>query len=403
VGSGAEEEPALVVDRPGYGRQVSDPAGSLLLQGEGVMAGASSGALLTSVREGQLTGLLGAPCRPPATSHWFVGLGGSDSYRSELVLTNPDDTQAEVDLRFYGVTGRVVVPGAPGLVIPARGARTVSLATLVGTDSPLTVWVRATEGRVAAMARDSTSAALSPTGADWHPPSVEPAHELVIPGLPAGEGSRELVLTNASSQRATVAVSVLGLQGRYTPTGAESVSVPPESTTTVSLTSGLDGQVGALQLQSDQRISAAVRLSAARSDPGGDEVQPDIAVLPATAPVGEVGVSAVATTELADAELILSNGSDVDAPITFDVYSLQGVSLRHDEMYVAARATSIRRLTSSPPSYVVVRVPEGADVYGSVSLMASSGPVAGVTSFGLASPDFAGRPPLAVPDARVAR
>ena len=93
--------------------------------------------MFSQARSGSLSGLMAAPCTPPNTEHWFVGVGASADYRTELVLTNPDDGQAEVDLRFYGRNGIVVVPGSPGLIIDGRTSRTVSLQSLVNVEGPL--------------------------------------------------------------------------------------------------------------------------------------------------------------------------------------------------------------------------------------------------------------------------
>ena len=56
----------------------------------------------------------------------LIGVGATAAYRTDLVLTNPDAGQAEVDLRFYGRNGLVVVPGSPGLVIEGGSTRTIS-------------------------------------------------------------------------------------------------------------------------------------------------------------------------------------------------------------------------------------------------------------------------------------
>ena len=96
---------------------------------------------------------MAAPCLAPGTEHWFVGVGRPKSDRTELVLTNPDDAQAEVDLRFYGQDGRVVVPGSPGC--GRRGA----LVAYGRVDQPgqgqgpLSLAVQASEGRVTAVAK----------------------------------------------------------------------------------------------------------------------------------------------------------------------------------------------------------------------------------------------------------
>ena len=78
------------------------------------MATASSAVIVGDVMDGPEVGLKAAPCLAPATSHWFSGLGATDDDRTDLILSNPDDAQAQVDLRFYGRSGRVAVPGSPG-------------------------------------------------------------------------------------------------------------------------------------------------------------------------------------------------------------------------------------------------------------------------------------------------
>ncbi len=137
------------------------------------------------------------------------------------MLTNPDAGQAEVDLRFYGRNGLVVVPGSPGLVIDGGSSRTVSLDTLVTVEGPLTVSVRASTGRVSAVALARRSVDFEPTGADWQLSAVAPARSVVIPGIPEGAGTRTLVVANPGTDRATVSVNVLGVDGAFAPAGAE--------------------------------------------------------------------------------------------------------------------------------------------------------------------------------------
>jgi hypothetical protein len=320
------------------------------------------------------------------------------------VLSNPDDAQAEVDLRFYGEAGLVVVPGSPGLIVPAHSSRTVALAPLVNRPGPLSVLVRATRGRVSAMSRDLYSQQLKPAGADWHAASASPNTNVVIPGMPEGEGARDLVVTNPGTQRAQVTVSVLGVQGAFSPAGAETLEVGGESTATISLGAGLAGQPAGIQLASDHPVTAAVISTATRLDPNsGVAAQPDIAIQPAAQALGRTGVAAMATTDSGDSELMLSNGSDTDAQLSFDVLSLDGVVLRTDDVFVAAHSTSTRRLNSPAPSYLIVRVPAGPAIYGAIVLTRPDGPIAGLATVPILSPDVASRAPQVVPDAAVAR
>ncbi|GAA3607459.1 DUF5719 family protein [Microlunatus ginsengisoli] len=398
-------EPLLTVKQQGFGAQVKAPDAPLLLQATGAMSTASSGAILASADTGELTGLSAAPCTSPSTSQWFVGVGAETTNRTELVLSNPDDAQAEVDLRFFGQSGRVVVPGSPGLVVPAHASRTVSLESLVAQTGPLSVWVRATSGRVSAMARDLRSVGLTPAGADWHPASIGPRRALVVPGVPAGAGARQLQLVNPSMTRALVTVSVLGATGAFSPVGAEQVEVPPESTVSASLDPGLAGQGAGIGLAADRPVSAAVVSTSSGTDADtGSAALPDIAVQPATPAVGRHGVGAIAAVTGTDGTLMLSNGGDTDTRVGFTIANLSGVTLRSDTMLVPAHGTSTRRLDpAAGASYVQVDVPDGALIYGAADFAQSEGPVAGLTSLPITSPDLASRSRDAVPDPAVGR
>ena len=252
------DEPQVTITEQGKGEALTAQNGSVVVAGEGVMATAGSAATLGTATAGVDAGLMAAPCLAPGTSHWFSGVAASDDDRTELILTNADDAQAQVDLRFYGPNGRVVVPGSPGLVVEARSTRTVSLTSLVRSDGPLGLLVQSSQGRVTAIAKRSRSDGRTPIGADWQVPASSPATSVVIPGVPAGAGGRQLVVTNPTEARATVGIQVLGLQGPYAPSGAEVLELGPESTATLDLVTGLAGESGAVKLLSDQPVTGAV-------------------------------------------------------------------------------------------------------------------------------------------------
>jgi hypothetical protein len=392
------EEADLEITEQGKGGTVAQDRGSLLLHAEGPMARGMSAVVLRAADRGENAGLLSAPCLPPTTMHWFPGVGSSGSEKTELILTNPDDSQAEVDLRFLGKRGRVPVPGSPNIAVDGRTSRTISLSSLVQTDGPLTVAVRATSGRVAAVARKVRSNRLAPAGADWQVGSAAPATRTVIPAVPDGDGRRRLVVSNPGTVRATVSVSVLGLQGEYAPSGAEGMDLAPETSAELDLTDGMAGEPGAIKLSSDQPVTGTVISTGRR-----DSAQDDLAISAAAAPLVRDGVSAIATVGSTDSDLILTNGTEVDTPVTFEVFSYAGVSLRTDEVLLAANSTATRRLNTSPPSYVVVRVPTGSGIHGGVRLEQPDGDVAGLTVSPLTSPDVASRAPAVVPDPAVGR
>ena len=392
------QPPNSTQSEQGLGRLRTGQAVSQLLRGEGVAATASSGEVFSTGTSGALRGLMAAPCEPPGTSHWFVGVGADASTRSEIFLSNPDDAQAVVDLQFFGATGEVVVPGSPGIVVESQGSRTIALESLLSVSGPVTVSVVATRGRVAAIARDLRSNNLTPAGADWHASAVPPSTQVVIPGVAAGTGARTLVVANPGTAPATVGVDVLALTGPFAPTGAEQLEVPARGTATVDLAAGLAGQAGAVRLSSDQPVTGAVLASSSR--PGA---APDLAVQSATPPLVRTGVVALAAATGIDSELVLSNPTDEPAPVSLELLSFDGGTLRTDDVLIGPGATSTRRLDVAGPAYLVLTVPAGSTVHGAVGYTQPEGPVAGLAGVSLTSPDVASRAPNAVPDPTVGR
>jgi Family of unknown function (DUF5719) len=384
---------ALKITQPGKGAQQSGVTSPVVISADGVMATTSSAVIVGDVMEGPEVGLKAAPCLAPATSHWFSGLGATGADRTDLILTNPDDAQAQVDLRFYGRSGRVVVPGSPGVLIRAHESRTVSLSSLVKTEGTVSVAVQASQGRVTAVAKRSQTNQLKAAGVDWQLPSASPSTAVFIPGVPPSEGGRQLVVTNPGATRASVAVQVLGFSGPYEPSGAASLDVPPESTAAVNLTEGLAGQAGSIKLASNVPVTAAVISTSRRSGAGGD-----LAVQSATVPLIRTGVSAIAASNIADSELIVSNSGDGDVQFSFEVFSYDAVRLRTDDIVLGPNSTATRRLNSPAPSYLVVKVPDGSSVIGGVVLTQPERNVAGLATIPLASPDLASRAPATRPD-----
>jgi len=382
----------LKLSEPGKGAPPYRTNASIVIAADGAMATASSAVIVDDVTGGNEAGLKAAPCLAPATAHWFSGLGATDEDRTDLILSNPDDAQAQVDLRYYGRSGRIAVPGSPGLVIKGHDSRPVSLTRLQG-ESPVSVAVQASQGRVTAVAKRTQTRQIKPAGVDWQVPSVPPNRVVVIPGVPEGQGGRQLVVTNPNSSRATVAVQVLGFQGPYAPSGAASVDVPPEATATVNLQPGLAGEAAGIKLTSDVPVTGAVIATSERDGAGTD-----LAVQSAAAPLIGTGVSALATTNIADSQLIISNGGDSDAQVTFEVFSYDGVRLRTDDVVLAANSTATRRLNSPAPSYVVVNVPDDSSVVAGVVLTQPDRDVAGLATIPLSSPDLASRAPATRPD-----
>lgn len=391
------------ITEQGRGQTWDNPSEAVVVEGEGVMAIASAGSVFTQAIDGADRGLLSAPCTTPATEHWFVGLGASADNRSTLVLTNPDVSQAEVDLQFFGPDGIVVVPGSPALVIPAESTKTIALDPLIEVDGPLTVVIRASVGRVAAVALDQASSKSVATGADWHQGSGAPASGVVIPGVPEGEGQRILRVVNPSPTRAHVQIEVLDAQGNHQPAGAEQLEIAPESTAEIELTEPLAGVPVAVRLNSDQPVTAAVISTSTRTD-----AKPDLAIQPAAAPVVQSSVAAIALVEqgLSDqieSSIVLTNTGGEELAVGLELINYDGVALREDTVILGPNMTDTRQLTQAGAGYLVISAPVGSPVYAGLVLSQPTGKVAGLTTSLLVSPDLASRAPRATMDPSVGR
>lgn len=265
-------DPALA---PTTVRAVSETAVSATVLGGATTTGATSLALLAPaapvlVTSGQTLGAVASAdvgtttqataCTSAATEGWWSGVWSSATQRSVLVLTNPDDTEADVDLTFFGPDGRITAAGSRGLRVLSGATRTVALEPLVSSTVPLSVQLSATQGRVQAVLRSEGD-----LGRDWQVSQTAPALDGVLTGIPAGDGARTLTIVNPGERRASVALQILGPRGPFAPAGSERVDVNADSSTTVDLTKAIGGDAVGVRLTSTQPVTAAVQAVA-----GGD-------------------------------------------------------------------------------------------------------------------------------------
>jgi hypothetical protein len=394
---GAGEAP-LSIDAQGQGKVVTGVEQSIELTADGILAGASAGMVYSISENGEDRGLSLGPCVAPKVEQWFTGLGATAALRSQLVISNPDDRQAGVDLEFYSEDGLMSVPGGAGLIIPAGQSRTISLEDLIGTtESIITVKVRANVGRVAAIARDLRSDEdATPTGADWHPASVLPARVQVIPAIPGGPGVRRLIISNPGDRRAEAGIEIMGPEGPFAPVDANEVTIEAHSVAHLDISGGLAGQIGSVRVTSEQPV-----LTAVRSERAGDSRAEDIAIQTSQPPITGVGIAPAAVVDGAETELALSNGGTRTVSARVSVLNLDGVSLYDEEIPIPAGGSIERRVTQAAPAYIVVKAPERSQVYGGFTLRQSDGDVYGLAAAPLITPGLAGRGRPSVNDPRI--
>ncbi len=222
--------------------------------------GRAAGTALTSMTSGAARGLAMSRCKVPATEHYFVGLQSNKTNITQIVFSNVDDGEADVDVTFYSEMGRVQAAGSKSITVKAGESTTLSLESLIDRPGPIAVKVKATQGRIAAFARTHVLAGsdASPRGVDWFPAALTPRAKVVIPGIPAGAGERRLVISNFGEARAEVRIDIVGLTSTYAVADTPTMGINPEAVVSLDIAKALGGTGGSLRLTSTEPIVASV-------------------------------------------------------------------------------------------------------------------------------------------------
>ena len=204
-------------------------------------------------------GLASQPCLAPDTTWWFVGGGSTAGRESALVLVNPEETPADIEVAISGPDGAVSTPRLRGLVVEPR-SRVVVRLSREAPRLPSAAWrVTVRQGRVVAALSDRLTEGFVPQGADWIPASADPATRVLIPGVMGGPGGRQLLVHAPGDLSATVRVRLITAGGSFAPAAATEVEVPGGTVVSVDLDEALQGDEATVDLQSDVPIVAGVR------------------------------------------------------------------------------------------------------------------------------------------------
>lgn len=322
-------------------------------------------------------GLSAVTCESPATERWFTGVRIDEDAQADLVLVNTDSTDASVDVTIFGPEGRIASPGSRGLVVEAQGGRSVPLGVLASADGPVTLLVESSAGRVAATLRQRLWDGSDPRGADWIPATASPSTDLVVAGIAAGEGTRELVVANPGDRTASVAVELLGEVGRSALAGVENLEVPAGATRAFDLGPGLAGQVAGLRLTSEQPVTAAVRQSSATS-----RTRSDPAWAVALRPIGSDGLWPVPASTAATTTLLLSNPDVTEQTVTLTLGNQLGGPGQTIAQRVPAGATVQVPIPEAETAVVRVQA-EDTTVRGAIVVTGRLGSIRGLAVVGL--------------------
>jgi hypothetical protein len=360
VGGGVSQAPTLVRLAP------SDDA---------VLAAAQA---QTLDGEGDLHGLSVTGCTEPTSSAWLIGGATTVGRTTLLLIANPTEVEAEVEVRMWGESGAISAPGMTGISVPAGGQRVLSLAGFAPDLASPVVHVEARGGQVVAALQTSVTRVLDAGGVDLVAAGASPARDVVIPavriadaegvasslGLEGYEDLEAIVrIGNPGEATASVELSVTSTE-EGGPATSFQLQVPPGQVSDTALATALE--LGAdpfadgsytVTLRSDAPVVAAVRAStipAPTTDADGD-IRPGEADLAwfasASGLTGDVGVAVAdaadpvlvaASTDRAAHTLTLTPRSGGE-PISVEVPATgsAAVELDADEGYLLSGARGV--------------------------------------------------------------
>ncbi|HEX5018291.1 MAG TPA: DUF5719 family protein [Actinomycetes bacterium] len=355
--------------------------------------------------DGKGRGLASTQCQPTGTDFWFVGPASGVGERAVLVLTNPEDAAATVDVTVHGRRGLVDAPGARGISVQPRTRTEVRLDEVAPGENVLALHVQVRVGRLSAAITETDVKGFDPLGTDWFPAAESPTTTLVVPGIPAvnqGRVSHVRLDLVAPEEAAVVTLSVVTPEGSFAPEGVDVVDVPAAGVATVDLTEALREQPAAVAVTSDVPVTAGARVELRDPDIFGD-----VLYLAAASPLSAPAVVPEnRTTEDLQTRLIFS-APEGGARATVTAFA-QGREWDVGRVDVAPSTTEV--LTIEPPrikgktvdSYGLVITPSGEGALYGVRMLDEQGPRGPlVTSFPLTTARLLAEVPESYPDVGV--
>ncbi len=283
---------------------------------------------------GRGRGMAGTACGPAAAEFWFVGGGAIAGRQTRVVLVNPEDTAAVVDVIVHGDAGIIDAPAGRGLVVQPRTRLIVSLDVLVPGETATAVHVIARTGRVGATVDDDQMTGLLSIGTDWIPPATMPTTKLYVPGVLPGDGARVLTVVSPGENDALVNIRVLTSDGAFAPAERDSMRVPAGAVASMDMAPVLDGQPATIEITSDQPVTAGMRQFIVAKGKRQRDTTFSSGRLPFTAPAAVSGLPNRRATTIHLG--ITAPEGDATVAVTLLPYAGPGA---------AAKATAVRRVT----------------------------------------------------------
>jgi len=231
----------------GFGTPI-DQAVAVAATAVGERAGGLEAEQVSRGVDGRNRGLAGTRCESTVQDTWFVGGGTKVGVESEVLLVNPYDDEALVDLEVLTESGPSTAPGLRGIVVPGRQRTVIRLQDLEPDQRALATRVNVRVGRVAPALRDSRSVVDTPYGVDWVPRAGLPASVVDLAGLPGGNGARLLYIAVPGEDDALVDVQLTLADEQFVPVGLREITVRAGTIAIVDMKEVLDGRPATLRL-----------------------------------------------------------------------------------------------------------------------------------------------------------
>jgi hypothetical protein len=325
--------------------------GGVVVQASGVLAQG------LDVEQTAGTDLPTAACGSPGTDFWFAGPGQRTAGRIQLYLMNASSQPADANVDILNDAGPLQDTTDSGITVPPHGMIVQSLAPVLRDSRSLALHVRTSVGQVVAAVQESTGTG---EGA-WLPAAQAPSTHLVIPGLPAAAGSRDLYLSVPGVKDAKVSVHAVTSRGTYEPTGAGGIDIPGGSAAEVSLPS-LAGIPAAIKLTASAPIAATMMIA------GGTNGSPGFFTAAAPA-IEEQGVIADNLTGAGRASALILSAPHATARVSVAQISSAGSARRTQTVQISSGKSVVVALKAVPGA------PRSTPFAVVIAPLAGSGPV----------------------------
>lgn len=228
------------------------PADPIIVDAQGITP------ILWQSRTGSWAG--GTICTDPSTSQWFVGGSADITSRGKLILVNSGLSESVADVFIWSDKSPATTKPVS---IKANSFQTFGLDSLAPGDSSLVIRVVSRSGRLNAFVVDERGKGLRRLGGDLVSPSVSPAKELYIPGIPLqpkvnNAPPQQLRLLAPGDSDAIVSVEVISGDGRFVPVGFSDITLKKGQVTNFPLSPSVSSSVYGLRINSDEPIVAGI-------------------------------------------------------------------------------------------------------------------------------------------------